>query len=92
MTSAPRAGSILCMASREAESHSPRTANRVREIRRERGLTQVELVRLSGISRPELWRVETGRVQPVRATRMVLSAALGTDVTDAFPVAGDGEA
>jgi transcriptional regulator with XRE-family HTH domain len=67
----------------------PATAtNRLRELRLERGLSQTELSRRTGIGRPGLWRIETGRARPTRTSRSLLAAALELDPARVFPEAG----
>jgi transcriptional regulator with XRE-family HTH domain len=48
----------------------------VRDRRIALGLTCARLAEKSGISDTTLWRIETGRVRPNRATIAVLAAAL----------------
>jgi transcriptional regulator with XRE-family HTH domain len=65
--------------------------NRLRALRLERGLSQTELARRTGIGRPGLWRIETGRARPTKASRSLIAAALELDEARIFPEQG-GEA
>ena len=65
--------------------------NRLRELRLERGLSQTELARRTGIGRPGLWRIETHRTRPTKASRSLIAAALKIDAARIFPEQG-GEA
>jgi len=62
--------------------------NRLRELRLERGLSQTELARRTGIGRPGLWRIETSRARPTRTSRSLIAAALELDEADVFGAGG----
>jgi transcriptional regulator with XRE-family HTH domain len=51
---------------------------RIREIREARGMTLDALAAKSGIAKPNLSRLETGRVTPMFETLRTIAAALGT--------------
>ncbi len=57
---------------RELAGESP-----VKLWREERGLTQQELAKLAGISKPYLSQIETGKRQGTMATRSAIARALG---------------
>jgi len=63
--------------------------NRLRELRLERGLSQTELSRRTGIGRPGLWRIETSRSRPTRTSRSLIAAAIGLDEADVFGAGGE---
>lgn len=48
----------------------------ITELRKERGLTQTELAKLSGISVPELSDIESGKRRPRATTTLKLAKAL----------------
>lgn len=58
-----------------------RLGNRLRELRREAGLTQAELARRTGIHRPNIARVEAGRHTPSLETLARLASAIGVATT-----------
>lgn len=57
---------------------------RVREVRRGKGLTIVELSGLSGVSIAHISEIETGKQQPTLRVLCLLAAALDADVVDLF--------
>lgn len=63
--------------------------NRLRELRLERGLSQTELSRRTGIGRPGVWRIETSRARPTRTSRALIAAALELDEADIFGAGGE---
>jgi transcriptional regulator with XRE-family HTH domain len=65
--------------------------NRVRDHRQRRGWSQDELARRSGLSRPEVSAIETGRVVPSTAAALALALALAVRVEDLFRLAGGPE-
>lgn len=58
--------------------------NRLREARRQKGMTQEELANKAGISRYWLNSIENGRQPPGRATMIRLSEVLDISVGDLF--------
>lgn len=58
--------------------------NRVREIRRARGLTQDELSKRANISRPFLSDVERGKAVPTVTVAGDIAAALDSTMDDLF--------
>lgn len=58
-----------------------RLGARLRELRREAGLTQAELARRTGIHRPNIARVEAGRHTPSLETLARLASAIGVPTT-----------
>ena len=59
---------------------------RIREVRKERGLTQTELAELVGKDRQYLYKIEKGRVTPNIVTITALSIALEISLKDLFDV------
>ena len=57
----------------------------LRRIRKLKGLTQVELAALSGVSQYTITEIETGRREPRPSTLHKLAEALGVEVADFFP-------
>lgn len=57
----------------------------LRKLRAERGLTQEELARLSGVSRPAIHRIENGQQAPRRGTVKKLAQALGVAPWEVAP-------
>ena len=57
---------------------------RVKEIRKERGLTQVQLSKKSGVSRAIIWGLERGDAVTTTKTLVKLADALGVKVDDLF--------
>jgi transcriptional regulator with XRE-family HTH domain len=63
-------------------------ARRLTQLRREAGLSQLELARLSGVHRTVITRLESGERQPYWVVVVCLAKALGVP-TDAFRAEGD---
>lgn len=63
---------------------TPALLVRVRERRREVGLTQSQLAELTGISRQALSAIEAGRQSPSTVVSLGLARALGSSVDDLF--------
>jgi transcriptional regulator with XRE-family HTH domain len=59
-----------------------RVGARVRELRADRGLTQLRLAERSGISRPSIANVEAGRQNVSLRQLCALASALGVEVGD----------
>ena len=53
------------------------TGEKIREARRKRGLTQVELADAAGLRQSAVSMIERGRIEPSLATLHSLAAALG---------------
>jgi transcriptional regulator with XRE-family HTH domain len=53
--------------------------------RQARGLTIVELSRVSGIGMSTIWRAESGRSNPLPSTKLILAVFLGVDPEELFP-------
>ncbi len=64
-------------------SHN-QVSNRVRETRKNLGLTQAQLAELCGVSRVSIVAIETGRFLPTIETALRLSRALDTGLDDLF--------
>jgi len=59
--------------------------NRLKEIRNERGLSQLRLAFLTGIAPSEISRIENGWIRPYPGWRKRLARALGTTESELFP-------
>jgi transcriptional regulator with XRE-family HTH domain len=59
----------------------------VRRLRKLKGLTQVELAKLAGVSAYTITEIETGHREPRPSTLRKLAGALDADVADFFPKA-----
>lgn len=58
------------------ETTVDKTAEAVRRLRRERGLTQHEVAAIAGLSRQTIQNIEVGRREPGSATLRKLARAL----------------
>jgi transcriptional regulator with XRE-family HTH domain len=61
--------------------------NEVKRLRRLKGLSQVELAELAGVSAYTVTEIETGHREPRGSTLRKLAAALDVEVADFFPKA-----
>ena len=59
--------------------------NRLSEVRKEKGLSQLRLSFLTGIPPSEISRIENGWIRPYAGWRRRLATALGTSERDLFP-------
>lgn len=59
--------------------------NRLKEVRSERGLSQLKLAFLAGISPWDISRLENGWIRPYPSWRKRLAKALGTSQAELFP-------
>lgn len=59
--------------------------NKIKESREESGMTQKELARKAGISRPFLSNVENGTAVPTVTKAVDIALALGKTVDEIFP-------
>jgi len=66
-------------------------ANRLREWRAKKELTQADLAALAGVSRKTINTVENGVFVPSVQLALVLARTLGTDVEALFYLAGKAE-
>lgn len=66
----------------------PALANRLREVRTARGLTQAELAALAGVSRKTINTVENSIFVPSTLLALILAAVLATPVEDLFQLIG----
>jgi putative transcriptional regulator len=64
-----------------------RLRNRLREIRSERGLTQLQLAELAGVSRKTINTVENGIFVPSTLLALKLAKVLGLAVEQVFELA-----
>lgn len=58
---------------------------RISDIRKEKGLTQVELGFRADMEKPNMNRIEKGGTNPTVLTLRKISAALGVDLTELLP-------
>ena len=59
--------------------------NKIRKCREDVGISQTELAKLAGISRPFLSNIENGTAVPTICTAHKLAFALGKTVDELFP-------
>jgi transcriptional regulator with XRE-family HTH domain len=59
--------------------------NKLKQVRNERGLSQLRLALLTGIAPSELSRIENGWIRPYPGWRKRLARALGTTEAELFP-------
>lgn len=64
-------------------------AGPLRYHRQLKGLTQVELAELTGVSREQIINLELGYCQPQYTTAVALALALGCGLLDIFPLSND---
>ena len=58
---------------------------RVKEIREEKGITQLELAEKSGVTRATIWKLETGESEVTTTKTLVsIAEALGVTVGELF--------
>lgn len=69
---------------------APHIGDRVRQLRRERLLTQEELSERSGVGVTSIIRVERGQVEPRFSTIRKLAKALEADPTELVKGSGQG--
>lgn len=59
--------------------------NKVRELRRAKGMTQTELAKITGLTRQTICKVESNRAKNLRWwTMKVIADALGGSIPDIF--------
>lgn len=66
--------------------------NKLKEIRKERGLSQLKLSFLTGIQPSDISRIENGRLRPFPSWRERLAKVLGETEAELFPAVGDHDA
>ncbi len=59
--------------------------NRLKEVRKERGLSQLRLALLTGIAPGDISRIENGWIRPYPGWRKRLARALGATEVALFP-------
>ncbi|WP_236795629.1 helix-turn-helix domain-containing protein [Amycolatopsis sp. GM8] len=74
--------------SRVVDEQAERVGNRIRQMRRSRGLTLVQLAGRTGLSHPFLSQVERGHARPSMVSLDRIAAALGTTQVELI-AAGD---
>ena len=57
------------------------TISKLAEIRKDKGISQAQLAKLSGVHRVTIARFETGRISPTLATLERLASALGVSIS-----------
>ena len=62
-----------------------RFADRLREVRHSRGMTQAELARQANVTSSYIWRLESGGAAPGIDLLQRLAGALGTTLSDLLP-------
>jgi len=63
--------------------------NRLREVRKEKGLSQLKLAFMTGIAPSEISRIENGWLKPYPGWRKRLSRALDMPESELFPSNGE---
>ena len=58
--------------------------NRLKEIRKEKGISQQELAEMVGVSRNTISSLETGQYEPTAKLALILSIALDKDFEEIF--------
>lgn len=58
--------------------------NRIREVRIQKGLSQIKLGRMVGLSEPTINRYERGSRRPSRETMLQIAAALEVPLKDLY--------
>jgi DNA-binding XRE family transcriptional regulator len=66
----------------QAARSARRVAGRLRQLRRETGLTQAAVARAAGVARITISRLETGQLQPTYQTLVRVLAGMGKSVGD----------
>lgn len=66
---------------------SKRDRNRLRIIRAEKRLTQIDAAARAGIGVTRYWKIENGYIDPSETERAALARALRCSVSEAFPSA-----
>jgi len=74
---------------REGVLPRPHADTPLARILAERGMTQLELVTLSGVSRPTVWHAVKGRPSVSAASWLAIAAALGVPVAMINPELGE---
>ncbi len=68
--------------SKENEQFLKRLGNRIAKIRKEKGITQLELGYLTEIEKPNITRLEKGGTNPTILTLKKICVALEVDLTE----------
>lgn len=63
--------------------------NKLKEVRKERGLSQLKLSFITGIPPSDISRIENEWIKPYPGWRRRLATALGTSERELFPNRGD---
>jgi transcriptional regulator with XRE-family HTH domain len=59
--------------------------NRLRVLRAERRMSQMDTAEQAGLSMSRYWRIENGYVEPTSPERAALASALTVDEREIFP-------
>lgn len=60
-------------------------SNRLRVLRADRRISQMDLALEVGMGRDRLWRIENGYTEPTEDEMVAIANALGAQVDEAFP-------
>lgn len=63
--------------------------NRIRQLRRERGMTQRELAQVAGCGRSFLSEIETGKANPTQAVLQLIATALDVPLAEVVVVGSE---
>jgi len=66
--------------------------NRIRELRKERGISQEELAKLVGVRRETIGNLEKGRYNPSLVLAWNIAKVFGVPIEEVFTVEPDGPA
>lgn len=72
-----------------ADASSPRLANRLRDARAERELSQTVLAQAVGVSRQTISSIETGQYGPSTLLALRLASVLGIAIAELFWIEGE---
>jgi transcriptional regulator with XRE-family HTH domain len=56
----------------------------IKSLRKQKGLTQMDLSAICNMDKPNIVRIETGRTNPTTKTLKIIADALGVKVSDLF--------
>ena len=81
----PRADQTTIRGNKHMTKKRPTTASLIRNLRLELGLSQTDLAAASGICRPNISRLESGKHTPTLGTLRRVATALGVTVKELLP-------
>ncbi len=70
----------------EEEMLLMKIGTRIRELRKKKKLTQLELALRCKFEKARISRIETGKTNPTIKSLYIISQALEADITEFFPV------